>query len=259
MYWFTARVQENHRLAKDFAHLSLQGCQPLVGARPGQFVMMRGAWGRDPILPRAYSVLGVEEDVAQFLIRLVGRGSTLLGGAKPGDVITVLGPLGTFFPEPASGMVDLLVAGGCGLPPLYMAARRAQRAGKGSQVELLIGARVREDLVLQDGLAELGIKVSTITEDGSDGSRGGLVTDLLERGLQDRGADCRVFACGPEPMLLAVRDLSRKHGAPCYLSLEANMACGLGACLGCAVPGRDTEYLHVCKDGPVFDAEEVWP
>lgn len=256
MRWFIAHVAQNEDLGSNYSWLTLEGCEGLGEILPGQFVMLRGSWGRDPILPRAYSVLTVDAGRAEFLVRRVGRGSRLLGAAERGAQVAVLGPLGTSFPEPSPGTLDLLVAGGCGLPPLYLAARRALEHG--GAVELLLGAKQRAELVLQDRLrALLGDRLSTITEEGEGG---GLVTELLDRRLESRDASAlRVLACGPEPMLLAVREVARRHEVPCLLSLEAGMACGLGACLGCAVEAAGEGYLHVCKDGPVFDAEAIWP
>lgn len=260
MGFFEAHVLQNDEVSAGYALLSLGGCGALSGARPGQFVMLRGDWDRDPVLPRAYSILGASEGRARFLVKQVGRGSRLLGSAVAGARVTVLGPLGNGFPPPAPGAgPDLLVAGGCGLPPLHLAAIRATEGGTPGAVELLLGARCAAELP-RPLLEELGgrdVAVSLATEDGSDGARG-LVTDLLERRLAV-GRAGRVLACGPTGMLRAVRDVTRRHNVPCLLSLEAEMACGLGACLGCAVEGRERRYLHVCSDGPVFDAEEVWP
>lgn len=254
----TASVLRNEGLSSAFAWLTLGGCESLAGARPGQFAMLRGPWGRDPILPRAYSILAVVDGRAEFLVRRVGRGSNLLADAVPGSPVSVLGPLGTWFPAAEPGTLDLLVAGGCGLPPLYMSALLAHGRGRGADIELLLGARCSEEIVLVDRLAALGLAVFTITEDGSSGEQG-LVTDLLQRRLERATTAARIFACGPEAMLRAVRQVARAHGVPCSLSLEAAMACGIGACLGCAVERAGGGYLHVCKDGPVFDAEAVWP
>jgi dihydroorotate dehydrogenase electron transfer subunit len=128
-----------------------------------------------------------------------------------------------------------------------------------AEVRVLVGAKESCDLVLLDRLVGLGVHVASATEDGSVGQRG-LVTDLLEGDLRTPAPlRARVLACGPEAMLRAVREVTRRHGVECYLSLEAPMACGLGACMGCAVPARERPYLYVCQDGPVVRAEEVWP
>jgi dihydroorotate dehydrogenase electron transfer subunit len=257
MRFFTAKVGESQDLGGAYTWLSLDGCEPLAGASPGQFVMLRGWAGNDPLLPRAYSVLWVEGGRAELLIRRVGRGSGLLAAARPGDPIEVRGPLGRGFPEAEPGVTELLVAGGCGLAPLYLAARRALAEGR--PVRLLYGARQSCDLVLIDLLRAHGIDHRIATEDGSAGEQG-LVTRLLARTLAGGSRGVRILACGPEGMLRETREVARFHRVPCYLSLEAPMACGMGACLGCAVPARDrSRFLYVCKDGPVFPAEEVWP
>jgi dihydroorotate dehydrogenase electron transfer subunit len=255
MRFFTARLLESQDLGGAFSWLRLAGCSALAASRPGQFVMVRGAWGRDPLLPRAYSVLWASGDEAELLVHRVGRGSNLLAAARPGDAVTVLGPLGSVFPPPAAGELDMLVAGGCGVAPLYFAARRGERGS----FELLVGARTAAELVLLDRLADAGVVAHVATEDGTRGMRG-LVTDLLGRRLAEGSRRAaRILACGPEGMLLAVREVARQHRLPCLLSVEAPMACGVGACLGCAVPARSQPYRYVCQEGPVFDAEEVWP
>ncbi len=256
MRFFTAKVVESQDLGGAYSWLCLEGCEALAAASPGQFAMLRGWPGHDPLLSRAFSVLSTGPGTAEFLIRRVGRGSGLLGAARPGDPIRVVGPLGRGFPVATPEVTELLVAGGCGLAPLYFAARRAQAEGR--RVRLLYGARQSCELVLADVLRARGVELQTATEDGSAGERG-LVTALLERELAASTAGLRVLACGPEPMLRATREVARRHGVPCFLSLESPMACGVGACLGCAIPARDRPFLYVCKDGPVFAAEEVWP
>jgi dihydroorotate dehydrogenase electron transfer subunit len=260
MRLFTAHVQENHDLGGGFTWLRLDRCAPLADSRPGQFVMVRGgAWERDPLLPRAYSVLWADGDQAELLIHTVGRGSALLAHTRVGETLQLLGPLGSSFPDPDPdpGSHDLLVAGGCGLAPLHFAARRAIAADRAAQLELLLGARTAAGLVLLEPLRRARLTLHLATEDGSHGDRG-LVTDALRRRLGGRRPS-RILACGPQPMLLAVRALAREHHVACHVSVEAPMACGVGACLGCAVPGRSVPYHYVCHEGPVFDAEEVWP
>jgi dihydroorotate dehydrogenase electron transfer subunit len=255
---FSARVQENRELGGSFSWLRLDGCWPLADSRPGQFVMVRGGtWDRDPLLPRAYSVLWAEGGQAELLVHRVGRGSALLGQTRAGETLQLLGPLGSSFPDPDPDGVELLVAGGCGLAPLHLAARRAIAAGRAARLELLLGARGAAELVLLEPL-QGRLTLHLATEDGSRGERG-LVTELLRRRLEQPPRPSRLLACGPRGMLLAVRALARACAVPCSIAVEAPMACGVGACLGCAIPGRSKPYRYVCHEGPVFDAEEVWP
>lgn len=260
MRYFQAKISENRVLGGGYFILRLSGCESLAAAKPGQFVMIRGVWGRDPLLPRAFSLLSVDDSgTAEILAKTVGRGTALLERALPGAVLDVLGPLGTSFPAPGPDTTDLLVAGGVGLPPLFMQAQLAASEGVASQVRMLYGGRGAADLVLLPEMRALGISVALTTEDGSVGSKG-LVTRAVEAALEDdtrAGRAVRVMGCGPNGMLWAVARLAKARDVPCYISLEEQMACGIGVCLGCAIPARSRPYRYVCSNGPVFDAADV--
>ena len=245
--------------------LVFEGCTFLDHTRPGQFVMLRGrAWGTDPLLPRAFSLCDVRRGgprgtEADILIKATGKASRLLEQSLPGAEFSLLGPLGTAFPEPSPERVDWLVAGGVGLAPLYMHARRAQELGLARQVTLFYGGRGAADLVLLDRIAATGCELVLATEDGSRGLRG-RVTDALDRALSARAstsAPPTLLACGPDPMLIATSRVARRHRAPCYLCLEGEMACGVGVCLACAVPCRGRPYRYTCVDGPVMPLDEL--
>jgi dihydroorotate dehydrogenase electron transfer subunit len=145
-----------------------------------------------------------------------------------------------------------LVAGGTGIASVFELARwlAGERA-----VSVLLGARSVEDLMAEADFAELDVSLEIATEDGSRGARG-LVTELLERQLAaESGAT--VYACGPTPMMRRCAEISAAHSAPCSVSLENNMACGFGVCLGCAAQRTSGGYALVCRDGPVFDARDI--
>lgn len=260
MRYFQARVQENRRLGGGYFALDLVGCEALERSDPGQFVMVRGDWERDPLLPRAFSLLSATAGGrASILAKTVGRGTALLERCLPGASLHVLGPLGTRFPPPSPEYLDLLVGGGVGIPPLFMQAARAAQLQLGHMSEILYGGRTAHDLVLLDEMRGFGAGLHLATEDGSIGFRG-LITGLLEQRLQaiqDAGRTARILACGPNAMLWAVGRLARAANVSCFLSLEEQMACGIGVCLGCAVPARSRPFRYVCKDGPVFDAADV--
>ena len=259
MRYFQARISENRVLGGGYFVLRLANCSSLSVAKPGQFVMIRGAWGRDPLLPRAFSLMSVDPSggTADVLAKTVGRGTALLERALPGAEVDVLGPLGTSFPEPRADTVDLLVAGGVGLPPLYMQGELAAARSLVSRSELLYGGRGAQDLVLLHEMETMGLAMHLTTEDGTVGTQG-LVTRALEARLdQHRGARVRVMGCGPNAMLWAVARLARDRDVPCFISLEEQMACGIGVCLGCAIPARSRPYRYVCSNGPVFDAADV--
>jgi dihydroorotate dehydrogenase electron transfer subunit len=220
--------------------------------QPGQFVMLRGPWAHHPMLPRPFSVLDTAEGQLEILVKVVGRGTTLIAGLHQGAPVTVLGPLGRPFEPPTPGVRDLLAGGGSGIPPLYL---HALRAPPGSEVELLYGGRSGADLVLSDRIVAAGLTLHRCTEDGSVGSQG-RVTDLLEERL-DVAGDHRVLACGPTPMLKAIATLCEARGVACWFSLETEMACGIGICRGCSVAHPEGGWRCTCTDGPVFEAGEV--
>ncbi len=262
---FEARVAANTRLGGGYFTLELEAAAPtpVAAARPGQFVMLRGAWGRELLNPRAFSVLHAEGPRLTILAKAYGQGTRRMAALRPGEPMTVTGPLGVGFPDPEPGVRDLLVAGGVGLPPLHLQARVAAAAGLAGQLELLYGGRDRDDLVLLADFERWGVAATLATEDGSVGVRGYVTAALAPRLASARtsGERVRVLACGPTPMLAAVRKIGLEHGAQTLLCLEENMACGFGVCLGCAVPVHGAKpYRYCCTDGPVFDAREVrWP
>jgi dihydroorotate dehydrogenase electron transfer subunit len=248
-----AEIVFNKRVATGAFLTGLRSPEIVAEARPGQFVMIRVGQGMDPLLRRPFSICGALVDLVLVLYRVVGRGTRILSEAEPGESLQILGPLGKGFVRPQAGDHAVLVAGGMGIAPLLFLSRSLVSgsytffAGFGSADQI---AKAKE-LGLPDG------EMSIATDDGSAGHRG-RVSGLLEKGLDGLSRDCRmVFSCGPLPMLKAVAAITRERDIPCQVSLEAAMACGLGACQGCAVkaaPGQNRAYWHVCQDGPVFDA-----
>ncbi len=263
---FRARVVDNQVLRGGYFVLTLQGPAdpaPLHEVSPGQFVMLRGEWGRDLVNPRAFSVLDAD-DQGRFsvMLKAYGRGTTAMSQMVAGEAMTVTGPLGRgTFPVPsADGPTQLLVAGGVGLPPLHLQARRAAAADRGARVELLYGGRDENDLVLLSDFEGWGITMHLATEDGSLGDTGFVTVPLARRieKAREAGEAVEILSCGPTPMLRAVRSLGLSTQTPTWLCLEEEMACGFGVCLGCAVPVYgERPYEYCCTDGPVFDARKV--
>ncbi len=231
-------------------------CADPRGPRPraGQFYMLRAAtrWGggadERPYLPRAFSVLRApaQSDELHFLIEDVGPGTARLCELGPGDDLLLVGPLGVGFTPARDGRRPLLVGGGVGIAPLAIWQDELQAAG----TAVLLGFRDAAHAAGAGLLAGPGIA----TDDGSVGRRG-LVTELLSDAL-DADAHAEVYACGPPPMLEAVRVLCAERGVPAQLALESGMACGYGACFGCVVPTTDG-YIRLCVDGPVVDAARL--
>jgi dihydroorotate dehydrogenase electron transfer subunit len=262
MRYFDARIIENRALGNGYFVLRLGGSDSLAHSLPGQFIMLRGDWGRDPLLPRPISLLSVApEGRADILAKSVGRGTRLLEGAIPGTRVSVLGPLGSSFPASTPDRLDLLVAGGVGLPPLFMQAEHASRRGMVDRCEMIYGGRTSRDLVLLGEMRALGLSTFLATEDGSVGRRG-RVTAALEARVEhhvttNRLQKLRILACGPREMLWAVARIAESHMIECYLSVEEQMACGIGVCLGCAIPARSRPFRYACSDGPVFLASDL--
>jgi dihydroorotate dehydrogenase electron transfer subunit len=246
-----------------FSALDATGPEP----RAGQFYMLTAAdgWGRRsgrPYLPRAFSVADAERLDGgvrlDFLVENVGPGTERLAALRADEGLWITGPLGRPFSSPRELGPDvsgaILVGGGIGLAPL--AILRRQLADRGVPLRTLLGFRDRDHA---GGVDELFAccEVRLASEDGHVGHRG-YVTDLLGVLLEgDAAAGAAVYACGPPAMLEAVRALCADRGAEAELAMEAPMACGFGACFGCAIPLAAGGYMRLCTDGPVVSASRV--
>jgi dihydroorotate dehydrogenase electron transfer subunit len=239
------------------------------GLQPGQFAMLsagaqQAAPRTDPLLPRPMAVYraaseGGWSDV-EILYKRVGRGTALLAEASPGQLVTIVGPLGNAFPPPRPDERVTIVAGGTGIASVY---ELAARLAASHSVEILFGARTASDLMALEDFEALEISLRVATEDSSAGVRG-VVTDLLESALEGPMPDVdstesgrRVYVCGPTAMMRRCAEISSRREVPCVVALESTMACGFGVCLGCAIPLRKGGYALVCRDGPAFDAASI--
>ena len=218
---------------------------------PGQFYMLAAVerWGAGederPFLPRAFSFLHAGDDgELQFMLEDVGPGTARLAALQPGEELWITGPLGLGFALPEDGRRAILCGGGVGVAPL---AALQDRLGDDASAPVLLGFR---DAAHAPG-AGLLRDAAVATDDGSVGHHG-LVTELLGAEL-DADDAAVVYACGPPPMLEAVRAMTVERGVPAQLALEAGMACGFGACFGCVVETHEG-YVRVCVDGPVVEA-----
>jgi dihydroorotate dehydrogenase electron transfer subunit len=236
---------------------------PLLGksSKPGQFVHIRCAPHWDPLLRRPMSIFRIRPDGVSLMVRAVGDGSEMIAASAVGTELDVLGPLGQPFTIDASARRLAMVGGGYGVAPLVALATEA--LGRGCEVVLLVGAATADYVFPSDELPpEIEYNVATV--DGTLGHHG-FVTELLPRYLDWSDA---VFACGPTPMLEAVARLTRpasfgvagamRSQKPVQLAMEQHMGCAMGVCLGCVVMTRKG-YQRVCRDGPVFQADEmIW-
>ena len=252
---YEAGILHIERKGPSSLRIDLECPEIALAAVPGQFVQVRVTEGSDPFLRRTFSICGCDPAMGtvRLLIDIVGRGTVLLGCAKRGGVLNLIGPLGSGFdPAPGSPGHWVLVAGGVGAAPLvFLAKRLAEDSAK--QVTFLMGARTEQRHEMLDGMLPDAVRVLRATDDGSLGHHG-TAAELLERLMHPRAPDM-IAACGPHPMLEAVARIARGRGVSCAVSLEERMACGLGACLGCAVRLADGRMARSCVDGPVFDAE----
>jgi dihydroorotate dehydrogenase electron transfer subunit len=244
----TARVTEVERVGAYRLFTALDADGP-PDPRPGQFYMLGAAerWGgggdERPYLPRAFSYARARDAHLSFLLEAVGPGTERLAELQEGEGLHLVGPLGVGWRPPREGTRPLIVGGGIGAAPLL-----CLQDVLGPSTDVALGFR---SAAHAEAASLFGGRPSLATDDGSVG-RAGLVTDLLREQL-DRDPAATVFACGPPPMLEAVRAVCAELDVPAQLALESGMACGYGACFGCVVPTK-AGYVRLCVDGPVLDS-----
>ncbi len=252
-----ARIAIHRPFGRGYHRLVLRAPEAAAAAVPGQFVMLRVSENMDPLLARPFGISSVpSKSSIEIVYRVVGRGTALLSRMEAGHTLSMLGPLGKGFLLPDKSKTPVLVGGGSGFPPLHFLAQRA-----GSRAHLFMGSRDKECLPpapIIKSFKDVTYKVHVATEDGSAGARG-MTTDILNAFLtkMEQKTHLAIYACGPHAMLAAVSKIAAEHSIPCYVSMEERMACGLGACMGCAVPMKAGGYKRVCKEGPVFDSREI--
>jgi dihydroorotate dehydrogenase electron transfer subunit len=217
-------------------------------AKPGQFVHI--LCGEGSFLRRPLSICDAQGDTLTLVFERKGAGTRYLSERRAGDALDILGPLGNGF-ELREGKY-LLVGGGIGVPPLLFAAKRAEGA------DAVLGFRTKDAVILEDEFRAACGNVAVTTDDGSYGYFGTVAAPLRE--YLEVGGYAGVLACGPRAMLRAVAEVCAEYNVPCQVSMEERMGCGVGACLVCAcetLEGGARAMRRVCKDGPVFRAEEV--
>ncbi len=281
-------VLENVAIARNTYRLRLDDPVLARTILPGQFLMIRPAaeGADDPLLGRPFALYDVATDAAgaptavDVVYLVVGRGTAALAQRRPGERLSVWGPLGNGFGPPPTGHV-IFVAGGIGQTPFLALGRRwlgkmsyglqsmgldppcpgsAVGAPRSSSATMLYGVRTAALLAGVNDFLQVGIDVEIATDDGSAGYRG-FVTELLARRLKQGERPARIVGCGPFPMLAALARLVGPFEIPCEVSLENHMACGFGACFSCVAPIRQPDgaidLRRVCMEGPVFSASTV--
>lgn len=245
-------VRANERVAEGVGLLALHAPRTAAAVRPGQFVHLRIAQGRDFLLRRPFSVHRASGDTLEILYQVLGAGTRALAQTQRDAEMDLIGPLGTGWDSSPAAAHALLVAGGLGAAPLGMLAESL--AERGVALTILQGAPTAERLVARPLFERVARRFEVATDDGSAGESG-FVTALSRRALATGGVDI-VYTCGPEAMSHLVAAQAASSGVRCQVSLERFMACGIGACLSC-VCATTRGRVRACLEGPVFDAADV--
>ena len=276
----TSSIISNKRITENCWRVVLDSPQISSEVKPGQFIHVKVPNG--PLFRRPFSVfrrvplkgdrLGIE-----IVYKVIGIGTRVITELRKGDSMSIIGPLGRGFGLDRNKPVQVIVAGGTGAACLFLLAEEISKAGL--QLKVLLGAGTRASVLLKKEYAALKGDVMVSTDDGTYGYRG-FVTQLLDKALREGtiSTDCVIYSSGPEPMLKALASLCQRYHIPAQVSVERHMMCGIGACLACVckvdpnhisknrevgsshlqfVSGNEFGYALVCRDGPVFDIDEV--
>lgn len=290
----SAKILYNKKIKKNYYEMCLSAPEIAKSALPGQFVNIKVAEEIEPLLRRPFSIHQIyRKGGIKILYEAIGKGSEALAKRKSGELLDTIGPLGNGFGYdgirnalpagrnaecPAcrqAGGMRILVAGGMGTAPLVFLAEKLARNTRftaSKKLLVLLGAKTTEDIFCEKEFKEFGCEVQISTDDGSRGFKG-YISDLLLKILSTIDHQpSTIYACGPTPMLKEISRISKGYDIPAQISLEAHMACGIGACMGCVIKVRNKnsmqnallagrqaeyEYRRVCKDGPVFEASRV--
>lgn len=255
-----AKLLSKSELKPGIFKFSVQADEIVKTAKPGNFVEIRVNNDIEPFLRRPISIYNMEKDsgILEFIFQVKGKGTTILSQKREGEFIDIVGPLGSGTFKYTEYQNLGIIGGGIGVFPLYELAKCAKEDGK--NINTYLGFRNKDLVVTENEFKNVSNQLTITTDDGSY-SQKGFAINFLKKDIEAGKIDC-IFACGPLPMLKAVRQLALDKNIPCQISLEEKMACGLGVCLGCAVKtakstSENPEYWHVCKAGPVFNAKDV--
>lgn len=255
-----AELVKKQQLKPDIFKFSVKAPNIVKDAKPGNFIEIRISNQLDPFLRRPISIhnLDKENGILEFIFQVKGKGTEILAKKEEGEQIDIIGPIGYGVFKYDNYEKIAIIGGGIGTFPLYELAKCSKKDNK--KVNIYLGFRNKDFVVLEDEFREQSDEFILTTDDGSYAEKG-FAINYLEKDIEAGKIDA-IYACGPLPMLKAVRKLAIEKEIPCQISLEEKMACGLGVCLGCAVktaasPKEAPEYWHVCKAGPVFQAKDV--
>ena len=227
-------------------------------ARAGQFLEIKVSETGEPFLRRPISIYNIDKEngIVEFIFQVKGRGTGILAERKIGDLIDIMGPLGFGGFKVQEYNNVAIIGGGIGTYPLYELVKELK--GK-ANLNVYLGFRDKSLVTCEKEFEEIGLNKLVVTTDDGSYKEKGYAIDFMKKDIEEHKVDM-IFACGPLPMLKAVRAYAIENNIPCQISLEERMGCGIGACLGCAVKvisGEEPRYGHVCKEGPVFNAADV--
>ena len=252
------KIIEIREVARDIYSIILEDDYIPRYAHSGQFLMVQASETTIPLLRRAISITRIlDKNHYELLIQQIGLGTRILKEKTAGQCLNILGPLGSSFDiNKARNKHALIVAGGIGIAPVFFLYDQLKTVT--DKISVYYGSRSKEYLV---DLSELNANIHLSTEDGTKGYNG-YITDLLQNHIVEKvynKDNCMVYSCGPSPMLSVLNDIAEKHSLPCEVSVETEMACGLGVCMGCPVELKEKpgHYVYACKDGPVFDGHHI--
>ena len=225
-------------------------------AKPGQFLEIKVSETGEPFLRRPISIFNIDGETIEFIFQVKGRGTELLSKIEEGKQIDIIGPLGFGTYKVQEYKNVAIIGGGIGIYPLYELTKELK--GK-ANLNVYLGFRDKSLVTCEKEFEAIELNKLVVTTDDGSYKEKGFAIDFMKKDIEEHMVDM-IFACGPLPMLKAVRAYAIENNIPCQISLEERMGCGIGACLGCAVKvisGKEPRYGHVCKEGPVFNAKDV--
>lgn len=262
---YIGEISKNKEIQEDCFLMKVKVAASFETPLPGQFVMIRIAGLNDPFLSRPISIYSFSRRnnfcLIELLYRVVGKGTQIMAGLIEGSQVEINGPLGNGFEIQAVGKNVVFIAGGIGIAPLSLLIENLSRRFPSSLMTLYFGAQRETAVVGLDKPQKLCHDVNVCTDDGSLGEKN-LVTQAFQKDMKKfLPANTSIYACGPRGMLLSLAKILNKGTFNCQVSLEERMACGTGACMGCAVAVKDKKntlaYQRVCADGPVFNLRDI--
>lgn len=255
-----AKLVKKEKLLDGLYKFSLEAKEIVDIAKPGNFIEIRINENLDPFLRRPISIYNIEKEkgIIEIIFQVKGKGTELLSKKQEGDFIDIIGPLGNGVFKFEKHKNIAVIGGGIGIFPLYELTKEAKELNL--NIDTYIGFRNKELVVLEKEFENTSNNLTITTDDGSYKNKG-FAIDYLKENLKTKKVGC-IYTCGPLPMIKAVKALAEENNIECQISLEEKMGCGLGVCLGCAVKTaesskEDPQYVHVCKDGPVFESKSV--